>query len=671
MKHRILTLCLLLAALMAGPAFAGDRDETLQHLREEIRQKGYSFQVEDNPALDFPLDVLCGLVEPSGWRRHARFVDFTAKVDLPAAFDWRDLNGCTSIKNQGGCGGCWAFSTVGALECQILLQELVEEDLSEQFLVSCDNSNNGCSGGWFAHNFHITEGAVREICFPYTAADDPCIDTCPRPYFVESWAYIGNSYSVPTTEAIKQAIYDYGPVCAAVAVSSSFQAYSGGVYDADDTTDINHAIMLVGWDDDQGCWILRNSWGPGWGEDGYMRIAYGSNRVGYAANFITYVPVSQPLIDIAEVQPDSGAGGNGRLDADEAADLSVLLRNDGALAGNVQATLSTDDPYVSVIKDQADYGDIPRGEIRSGQWPFQVSIAADVPVEHSIDFQLAIAAGGGYIQDLSFSVLANLASVLVLDLDGNTNSGPALAAALEANGLPAHYATGYEWSSLTDFEAVFLCLGVYSQNHVLTSAEGDALADFLDGGGALYMEGGDTWTYDPSTAVHPYFHASGTADGTSDLSVLEGQSGTLWEGLSLAYDGDNNYIDHLAATGDGQLIFANDSPAYGTAVAHDAGLFRTIGSSFEFGGLVDGVGDNTPAAVMARMMAFLGIAPQGSGDLDENGVLDATDLHILASFLAGSSAQLPGDSAAADCNGDGEVDLCDLMALLCMLTEGA
>ncbi|MBN2431903.1 MAG: hypothetical protein JXQ27_10520 [Acidobacteria bacterium] len=673
MRNKLLLFCWLpILILAAGEAMFAlendDPEELLRRLRQDIRRHGYRFQVADNPALDYPLSTLCGLVEPPDWREGARFVDFTAKEELPAAFDWRDLNGCTPVKNQGNCGSCWAFSTVGGLECQILLLDLMAEDLSEQFLVSCDTSNSGCSGGWFAHDFHITEGAVRESCFPYTAADDPCIETCPRPYYAESWAYIGNSYSVPSINAIKQAIYDYGPICAAVAASSSFHAYSGGVYDADDSTVINHAIMLVGWDDADGCWILRNSWGAGWGEDGYMRIAYDCNRVGYAANFVTYVPLNAPLIDLDDVQPDSGVSGNNRLDPGETAELTILLLNDGAEVSSVQAVLSSTDSYVSFPVAQADYGTIPHGETRAGLWPFQVTVAADVPMEHQVQFQLAVSAGGSYAVDLSFALTAHYSGILVLDLDGNTNSGPALATALESNGRPAHYATSYDWNALSDFEAVFLCLGIYSQNHVLTSSEGDALSAYLDGGGVLYLEGGDTWAFDSATTVHSRFHIDGTADGTSDLSTQQGQSGTLWEGLALVYDGDNNFIDHLAATGDGQLIFANSSPAYGTAVARDAGTYRTIGASFEFGGLVNGAGDNTPTGVMARIMEFFGIHATGSGDLDDNGVLDAVDLGILASFLAGNSDQLPGESSKADCNGNGQVELQDLVVLIEMVT---
>ncbi|HID86393.1 MAG TPA: hypothetical protein EYP55_03320, partial [Anaerolineae bacterium] len=227
---------------------------------------------------------------------------------LPSAFDWRDLGGVTAVKNQGACGSCWAFSTVGPLEANIKIKDGVEENLSEQYLVSCNIEEPpsgpwGCDGGWWAHDYHWWKvppseseaGAVLEAEFPYEAADVPCCGPCPfnHPYRIDSWAFVGNEWSVPSVQAIKEAIYNYGPISAAVCVGNAFVNYSGGIFETNETCtyDVNHAIVLVGWDDNQGTngvWILRNSWGPWWGEDGYMRIGYGISLVGYSANYIVY-----------------------------------------------------------------------------------------------------------------------------------------------------------------------------------------------------------------------------------------------------------------------------------------------------------------------------------------------------------------------------------------------
>lgn len=215
---------------------------------------------------------------------------------LPTSFNWCDQNGCTPIKNQGNCGSCWAFGTVGPLESNIKIKDGLTKDLAEQYLVSCNTDGWGCNGGWWAHDYHQWKipsgepdaGAVYEADFPYTASDSPCNPPHPHHEKITSWAYVGSSNGVPPTADIKQAIYDHGPVAAAVCVGTAFQNYSGGIFQTNECTQVNHAIVLVGWDDTGGYWILRNSWGTSWGESGYMRIKYGISAVGYAATYVVY-----------------------------------------------------------------------------------------------------------------------------------------------------------------------------------------------------------------------------------------------------------------------------------------------------------------------------------------------------------------------------------------------
>ena len=220
-----------------------------------------------------------------------------SSLDLPKAYNWCESGGCTPVKDQGNCGSCWAFGTVGPLESNILIKDGLTMDLSEQYLVSCNEENWGCNGGWWAHDYHewkipLNEsdaGAVYEDGFPYTANDDPCNPPHAHHEKIISWHYIGNPnpYVVPSVEAIKQAIYDYGPVSAAVCVNPDFQSYTEDIFSSK-CRKINHAIVLVGWNDYDGYWILKNSWGPDWGENGYMRIKYGTSLVGYSANYVVY-----------------------------------------------------------------------------------------------------------------------------------------------------------------------------------------------------------------------------------------------------------------------------------------------------------------------------------------------------------------------------------------------
>jgi C1A family cysteine protease/predicted secreted protein len=226
-------------------------------------------------------------------------------LGLPAYYNWCDPgnDGCTSVKDQGNCGSCWAFGTVGPLESNILIRDTATKDLSEQYLLSCNTDGWSCSGGWWAHDYHWWKkpssepdaGAVYEVDFPYTATNAPCNPPHPHHEKIASWTYVGSEYSVPPVNDIKQAILDYGPVAAAVCVGSAFQGYSGGIFQTNETCTgyVNHAVVLVGWDDDYqgtgiGTWRLRNSWGSSWGEGGYMNIKYGTSNVGYAANYIIY-----------------------------------------------------------------------------------------------------------------------------------------------------------------------------------------------------------------------------------------------------------------------------------------------------------------------------------------------------------------------------------------------
>ena len=240
-------------------------------------------------------------------------------LGLPEAFNWCDNGGCTPIRNQGGCGSCWAFGTVAPLESNIKIKSGVEENLAEQYLVSCNTNGWGCGGGWWAHDYHWWKippgeseaGAVLEEEFPYQANDVPCCGPCPfsHPYEIDSWSWVGGGSGIPPVEDLKQAIYTYGPVSSAICAGSAFGSYGGGIFETDETCSfgVNHAIALVGWDDNQGTngvWILRNSWGTGWGESGYMRIGYGVSNVGYSANYIVY------NLDPAPNMPSAPSPGN-------------------------------------------------------------------------------------------------------------------------------------------------------------------------------------------------------------------------------------------------------------------------------------------------------------------------------------------------------------------------
>ncbi len=224
------------------------------------------------------------------------------RVSLPTSYDARTLNIVPAVRNQGGCGSCWAFGTVGIMEIATKLGGGPLADLSEQFLVSCNNNGYSCSGGWFANPYHYNTlgiaqtaiGAVNESEKPYTATNGSCSTAYSHPYKAKATQYVVSSGTIPTNDQIKNAIMTYGAVAVAVCADNGWGSYKGGVYSPTYNAcgGINHAVVLIGWDDSTQSWLLRNSWGTSWGESGYMRIKYdptGANSwVGYGANWISY-----------------------------------------------------------------------------------------------------------------------------------------------------------------------------------------------------------------------------------------------------------------------------------------------------------------------------------------------------------------------------------------------
>ena len=261
--------------------------QEIEAMRSEIEANGWNFTVGFNPAAQYDLEQLCGrnprLFVPN---LHAiQALPARTVESLPAAY----TGIYTPIKDQASCGSCWAFSICAQFETAIKQKDNVTVDLSEQYLVSCNNYGWGCNGGLWANDMFVNPGCMMESCFPYSATDEPCI-TCPYPYQATGWAYVDPSVAVPSVDDIKQAIYTYGGVAAGVYVDRWFQLYTGGVLTKckRNVNWTNHAIQLVGWDDSKNAWLMKNSWGTGWGENGFMWIAYGCDKVGDEANVIFY-----------------------------------------------------------------------------------------------------------------------------------------------------------------------------------------------------------------------------------------------------------------------------------------------------------------------------------------------------------------------------------------------
>jgi len=195
----------------------------------------------------------------------------------PATWDWRDHGAVSKVKNQGGCGSCWAFSATETVEShyQIASKNLLE--LAPQTYVNCVKNpkqcggTGGCEGATMELAFNLTAsaGIALESALPYKGRDEQC---APYTAAVKCTGYVKNP--VNDAGALETAIATKGPMSVTVA-AASWQMYGGGVFKGcsgfmgDNTLD--HGVQAVGYAQDY--WIVRNSWGPGWGEKGYIRLS--------------------------------------------------------------------------------------------------------------------------------------------------------------------------------------------------------------------------------------------------------------------------------------------------------------------------------------------------------------------------------------------------------------
>ena len=264
----------------------------LKAIKDEIARKGTRWTAGETPASRKSFEnrkLLCGSKFRENPREEA-MLESPLDVIPPGTFDWRDVDGVdwmTSVKDQGMCGSCWAFGTLASMEALINIENDdpdMDVDLSEQFLVSYSGAGS-CEGGWprQAYDFIMDTGVPDESCLPYVASDtssDPCPDWPNRAWSITGWAWVQND-----ADSMKWALQTHGPLGVAIRVPDDFLYYQGGIYEpAWSSTEwdeafpygqANHWVTLVGYDDEQGYWIVKNSWSPGWGEEGYGKIAYG------------------------------------------------------------------------------------------------------------------------------------------------------------------------------------------------------------------------------------------------------------------------------------------------------------------------------------------------------------------------------------------------------------
>jgi C1A family cysteine protease len=227
----------------------------------------------------------------------ANFNPYVVQVKnaAPDAWDWREKGYVSPVKDQGSCGSCWAFSTVGNLEGLYYKEKQTMVTLSEQMLVDCDTYDSGCNGGLMENTFTWLKengGIMTDTDYPYKGRKGTCQSDETKYVDMQITGYTklgsGSSTWDPVDEdEIKEFLYETGPL--AVALNANpLQTYSSGILDKTSsqcpTSGMNHAVTMVGYghDDsqDKDYWIVKNSWGKNWGEDGYFRIRRGTGCCG-------------------------------------------------------------------------------------------------------------------------------------------------------------------------------------------------------------------------------------------------------------------------------------------------------------------------------------------------------------------------------------------------------
>ncbi len=247
--------------------------------------------------------------------------DLAIQADTPTSFDWRNKDGqnwMTPVKNQGPYGTCWAFAALGQVESAFDIgysYATYDKDLSERDTVACTtekiNARNTPDGGSSLDALlYVREhGVTDESCYPYPTVNgdsfvcnNRCADWSSRINTVDNVYYTGTAYGY-TIDNVKSVIVNYGPVVSYIRISNGgFDA--NGVWRCNTDTPVDHGVVLTGYNDEGGYWIAKNSWGTGFGENGYFKVGYGE------CDISKYVYLSTKVGDPLEPEPCSNLADN-------------------------------------------------------------------------------------------------------------------------------------------------------------------------------------------------------------------------------------------------------------------------------------------------------------------------------------------------------------------------
>lgn len=336
----ILTCVLMVINSAYGQNTAPEKPLTLKKVKQAIIEKGASWTAVETWVSKLPPEdrrMVYGASREKTLAKISPQDQIWGYPGQPEWFDWRDVEGqnwITPIRNQGGCGSCVAFMTLGTVEGVANIYHNdpdLDLNLSEQHLFSCGGGT--CEDGLnriVAFQYVLENGVPDEACFPYSANDLACSWTCDdwqsRATTISCWNWVGGTSNVISPAVIKEKLLE-GPLAVTMTVYGDFNYYNGGVYEyVSGDPEAGHGIVLVGWDDTTTppCWICKNSWGTLWGENGWFRIKMGDNQCGIEEGVIFAIMGELPDIHVSETFHDFGTVGIG-----ETAEWPLPIANTG------------------------------------------------------------------------------------------------------------------------------------------------------------------------------------------------------------------------------------------------------------------------------------------------------------------------------------------------------
>ncbi len=443
---RLVFASLILVLAGVTGVSAGMEPAEISAVQEAIDASGAKWTAGENHITQMSPDerraMLGYLPEPAGTSDRGR--PPTLALAAPYYFTWGDnfgYNWITSVKDQGGCGSCWAFATLASYEVRERIRldkPNLFIDLSEQEAVSCFKGDcEGANGTWIMNQIQ-SYGVPEESCFPYVSGSEyvpPCTDRCADWYLQARFIASHGYWSAPTIGQIKSEIMVNGPVQIGIDIYEDFYAYSGGVYEhVSGDYDGGHLIIFYGWDDEQDCWLAKNSWGE-WGEvgpngqTGWFRIRMGTNEIDCEAGVYFLTPGAYDYLDISSTSPGANAPA-----ATVSSDISVSFDADmdagtissasffvsGSISGWHDGTVSYDAPSSTALFDPTD--DFLPGELVT------VSLSSDVLASdwralttgYAYQFATAVGPGmGGFDDPVDFSTSAGPLGLGTADLNGD------------------------------------------------------------------------------------------------------------------------------------------------------------------------------------------------------------------------------------------------------------